>query len=294
MSAHRRILITGAGGFIGRRLAKVLAETGADFRTWTRADGDLRDAGAVQSALGQMQPTLIYHLASQMPSADSEGWSRIADEQRMLSNLAYSMPGHGQLIYSGSMAEYGKSGILSEETPCTPDTGYGCAKFSGTNLCLALRAQCSLDIRVARLFGVYGPGEAPGRLLPALIERLRNAQPVPLSDGAQLRDFIHVDDVCTALSAFAAAPEKQSPAISNIGTGAGVTVREVCERVANILGAAPDLLQFGALPRRAVDQDCLVADVQRMQQFTAPPAQRWLDNDLSQQIVRSMIAYHRA
>lgn len=290
VSGRNRTLVTGAGGFVGRRLVASLRANGGDVRAWTRSDGDLRDSDAVRSALAEMKPDVIYHLASVLPSAGEESWSLIADEQRMLANLAYAMPAHCRLVYTGSMAEYGRSGTFSERHRCAPDTAYGCAKFSGTNLGLALRASHGLDIRVARLFAVYGPGETPARLLPWLIGKLRTGEAVPLSDGAQRRDFVHVDDVCAALAALADAAVENDSAISNIGTGIGVTVRQVCEAVADILGADPALLQFGAMARRAVDQDCLIADVGRMQTFTTPPRQRWLDRDLSEEIVRAMIA----
>ena len=112
MSEHNLVLITGAAGFVGRRLAETLRDAGANVATWTRDDGNLCDTDLVRSALGRMRPTLIYHLASQRPMNDAEGWRRIADEQQMLSNLAYSMPAHGRLIYSGSMFPQWKGDAL--------------------------------------------------------------------------------------------------------------------------------------------------------------------------------------
>lgn len=284
------ILITGAGGFVGRRMVERLRAEGRRVVGWTRAAGDLRDADAVQSAVADIRPALIFHLASQPPGPGAEDWSRVADEQRMLSNLAYAMRDHCTLVYTGSMAEYGRPGILRESDPCIPDTAYGCAKFAGTNLAVALRATSGLDIRAARLFGVYGPGEAPTRLLPSLIGKLRAGAIVPLSDGKQVRDFIHVDDVCAALVAFGAASPDTAPAVANIGTGKGVSVTDVCTMVADILDADPALLQFGAFPRRAVDQDCLIAYTETMRTFFAPPPQRWLDRAAAVRIVEAMIA----
>lgn len=287
-------LVTGAAGFVGRRLVEMLRAAGREVHPWTRADGDLRDGDTIRTALGRIRPTHIYHLASMPPGTGDGSWRRIADEQAMLANLAYAMPTYCRLIHAGSMAEYGRSGVLSEQDQCTPDTDYGCAKFGVSMQALALRSLRDLDIRVARLFGVYGPGEGPNRLLPTLIAKLGRGEPVPLSDGAQLRDFIHVDEVCAILLAFAGASGADAPAIANIGTGSGVTVRQVCERVAKALGADAALLQFGAIARRAVDQDCLIANVDRMRQFASPPPQRWLDAGLSEQVVRSMAANQEA
>lgn len=281
-----RVLVTGSSGFIGRRMLERMRRSGTDAAGWTRADGDLRDPDAVRTRLARIRPDHIFHLASEPPKPVAETWTRVADEQAMLANLAYAMPSHCRLIYAGSMAEYGRAGLLRETDQCVPDTGYGCAKSSGTNLALALRTILQVDIRVGRLFGVYGPGEGPNRLLPTLLARLRSGEPMPLSDGEQVRDFIHVDDVCTVLFALADAPGP--PPIVNVGTGRGVSVRHVCETVADVLNADASLLRFGARPRRHVDQDALVAGTKFLQLVVAPPPQRWLDKNLAADVIDSM------
>lgn len=281
-----RALVTGSSGFIGRRLLERMRNGGTDAAGWTRADGDLRDPDAVRTRLARIRPDHIFHLASNPPNPAAETWTRVADEQAMLANLAYAMPSHCRLIYAGSMAEYGRAGLLREIDQCVPDTGYGCAKFSGTNLAVALRTILQVDIRVGRLFGVYGPGEGSSRLLPALLAKLRSSEPMLLSDGEQLRDFIHVDDVCTVLVALAEAP--CPPPLINVGTGRGVSVRHVCETVASVLNANPGLLRFGARPRRNVDQDALVAGTELLRSVVEPPPQRWLDKALAAKVVDSM------
>jgi nucleoside-diphosphate-sugar epimerase len=187
------------------------------------------------------------------------------------------------------MAEFGYAGIFDERAPCRPDTSYGAAKLACTHYALATRLTHQLDIRVARLFGVYGPGENAQRLLPKLVPSLLAGKAVPLSDGLQLRDFVHVDDVTAALQALAEIAQPPGPLI-NIGTGVGVTVRAVCEMVADILGADPELMQFGALPRRIVDQDVLVAKTEMLALLHDVPAQRWLAREQVENYVRALAA----
>ncbi len=270
----RRFLVTGAGGFIGRRLMARLQAGGHEAFGWTRGHGDLADREGVAIRLADLRPSHIIHLAAVMRPAVPDGFQVVAAECRMLTNLLSAMPQECRLIYAGSMAEYGYSGTFAEEAPCFPRTAYGMAKHAGTGLALAARVIHGRDVRVARLFGVYGPGEAASRLLPHVASRLARGLPVPLSDGLQRRDFIHVDDVCTALLAMAEAEHLPLPLI-NIGTGQGVSVRAVCETIAEVLGADPALLDFGALPRRAVDEDCLIADPARLRQVVAISPQRW-------------------
>ncbi|MBM3465719.1 MAG: NAD-dependent epimerase/dehydratase family protein, partial [Armatimonadetes bacterium] len=113
-----------------------------------------------------------------------------------------------------------------------------------------------------RLFGVYGPGEADGRLFPHLVRALSEGVPVPLSDGRQVRDFIHVDDVCEGLLRLA---EIDAPRVLvNLGTGSGVRIRDAAAWTADALGADRALLRFGAAPRSPGDENRLVADVTRL------------------------------
>jgi nucleoside-diphosphate-sugar epimerase len=284
LSASGLVLVTGAGGFIGQRLLRKLEAKGVHTAKWTRLTGDLGDFDHVQGQLKLLKPETIFHLAARPAIAADESWKVVALEQQMLANLAFAMPTHCQLIYTGSMAEYGRSGYFEEDDRCSPDTAYGCAKYSGTNLALALRTSLGLNIRVARLFGVYGPGESSTRLLPSLVDRLQRGLSVALSDGMQLRDFVHVDDVCELLYGVSRL-ECNDAAMLNIGTGVGVTVRQVCETVADVLRVDRALLHFGEIERRHVDQNCLVANIERLSSLLTPPLQRWLSPELAAECV---------
>jgi nucleoside-diphosphate-sugar epimerase len=178
----------------------------------------------------------------------------------------------------GSMAEYGYSGTHSEDTFCQPSSAYGFAKHCSTNYALAARVAHGLDIRIARLFGVYGPGESSSRLFPFLVSRLLAGSDVELSDGLQVRDFVHVDDVCRILWDFSDMPLSNAPII-NVGTGIGVSVRAVCEKVADYLGISQKHLIFGAKPRRVVDEEVLVAQTGRLASFSTVPRQWWLQGE---------------
>lgn len=280
-------IVTGAGGFIGQRLMRHLRVAGRNSYGWTRNDGDLRDFNAVRYLLNELRPRRVFHLASSPPN-EFDDWMRIENEQLMVSNLVHAMPQDCTFIYAGSMAEIGRSGIHHESCRCMPNTPYGCAKLSGTSLAIALGDNLRRDIRVARLFGVYGPGENSNRLLPTIISRLDSGLVVPLSDGEQIRDFIHVDDVCAALMGLADADLGRARRLVNIGTGVGLRVKDVCIVIAKILKADPALLMFGTLPRREVDQDMLVANTDFLGTILPIPRQRWSNLDSAQQIIEEV------
>jgi len=95
--------------------------------------GDLRDTSVVESALADLKPSRIWHLATGSGEPDSADYTQVAYDQQMLSNLVYAMPDHCQLIYTGSMAEYGRAGMFDEFDRCAPDSVYACAKLLYTH-----------------------------------------------------------------------------------------------------------------------------------------------------------------
>jgi nucleoside-diphosphate-sugar epimerase len=277
LTIRDRILVTGAGGFIGQRMVAWLVAAGYAPIAWTRADCDLGDQKCVELALRDLRPTRIFHNASRLAVAETDNWRGVSVDTVMLRNISMFMPTDCRLIHMGSMAEYGYSGTHSEDAFCQPRSAYGFAKHCSTNYALAARIVHGLDIRIARLFGVYGPGESSSRLFPFLVSRLLAGGDVELSDGLQVRDFVHVDDVCRMLWDFSDMPLSKAPLV-NIGTGMGVSVRVVCEKVADYLGIAQKHLIFGAKSRRVVDEEMLVTQTGRLAGFSTVPTQWWLQD----------------
>ncbi|NJC34179.1 nucleoside-diphosphate-sugar epimerase [Sphingomonas jejuensis] len=283
-----RWLITGAAGFIGQRLVATLAASGLSVVGWRRSDADLTDPCAVRRALEPLSPTHIVHLAAGPSAPETADWRYVADAVGMVTNLAASMPDHCRLLHTGSMAEFGYAGRFNERVVCRPNSAYGVAKAAATDRAMTLRQITDRKIGVARLFGVYGAGEAPRRLIPHVVKELTAGQRVPLSAGTQVRDFVHVDDVCTTLIALARHAEM--PALVNVGTGMGVSVRQVCETIADALGVSRALLGFGELPYRAVDEDHLVAETGLLARYAPIPPQRWLDPAMFARDIQSALA----
>jgi nucleoside-diphosphate-sugar epimerase len=254
-----RAIVSGAGGFLGRALVARLEARGATVLAPPRCDLDWRDAGAVARFVANAQAVTIYHLASSGVSNAAADDPQIGEDERAMARAiaAAAAPGM-RVVYAGSMAEYGRAGRLAEAGEVSPHNGYARAKVEAGAI-LRQQAQArGFALVHARLFGLYGPGEHSGRLLPAILAALRERRPIALSDGTQRRDFVHIDDAARALAALGTLAD--GPEIVNVGTGIALDVRSVALALAQELGADPALLRFGERARSPHDQDVLEAD----------------------------------
>jgi len=271
-----RVAVTGASGFIGRRLVDHLrAGDAVEVVAWSRPTVDLLDPVSVQQAATRDRPDTIFHLAATgVSGARAHDVQLIVADLAMIQNLMAAADEGTRFVLAGSMAEYGRAGRLHEQDRCTPKTAYGIAKLMSGLYASAYAANKAQSVAVARLFGVYGPGEAPQRLFPALVSALDRGESVDVSDGLQRRDFIHVDDVCTGLCAIAASAPRDD-AVFNLGTGKAVRVRDAVEWIAEAVGAPTSLVRFGARPRSPGDEHLLEADMARYAAMIGdPPPQR--------------------
>jgi len=280
-----RVAVTGASGFIGRRLVGHLrALDVAGVSPWSRPKVDLLDPVSLQNAATRDCPDTIFHLAAAGVSADRAHDAQvIASDLAMIQNLMAAAPEGTRIVMAGSMSEYGRAGRLSEQDRCTPKTAYGIAKLTSGLYASAYAASRAQSVAVVRLFGVYGPGEAPQRLFPTLLGALSRREIVDLSDGLQRRDFIHIDDICEGLCAIAVSGPDHD-AVFNLGTGQAVCVRDVVEWIAEALGAPTSLVRFGARPRSAGDENLLEADMGRYAAMIGDPPPQRLHRGLSESL----------
>jgi len=280
-----RVAVTGASGFIGRRLiGHLLACDVEKVFAWSRPGVDLLDPVSLQDAATRDRPDTVFHLASAGVSvARAHDVHVIAADLAMTQNLLAAAGEGTRIVLAGSMSEYGRAGRLHEQDRCTPKTAYGIAKLASGLYSSAYAARRDQSVAIARLFGVYGPGEAPQRLFPALVGALDRGESVDLSDGLQRRDFIHVDDVCAGLCAIAASPLCDD-AVVNLGTGQAVRVRDVVEWIIEAVGAPISLVRFGARPRSPGDEDLLEADMARYAAMIGDPPPQRLQPGLSKSL----------
>lgn len=253
-----RVLLTGSTGFIGRAVASSLQKYGIVPVAPTHREINLTDASATTAILGTGRFNVVLHFASGGVRGNANDLALIEHELSMAKTLLPLLCEGGIFLYAGSVSEYGHAGRLTEDAVCTPQNAYARAKLETGQWLRTVGPERGIAVRVARIFGAYGNGEAQHRLFPAVITALEGGHPVDLSDGQQVRDFVHVEDVaaaCIALSLVDTAPD-----CINVGTGKGLKVRYVVEKLCREMRADPELLRFGGRARSPHDLNELVAD----------------------------------
>jgi UDP-glucuronate decarboxylase len=271
-----KLLLTGATGFIGSHLARLLISSGESVTAivkpsstrWRIADvadslrileGDLGDRALLAKRLSEDVPDVCIHLAW-------HGWSGPSlTAEENLSSLAASLEllravadaGCRRFVGVGTCFEYDTSGgMLSETTPAHPGDLYGVSKHSLWMAAQAVSPIAKMEVAWARVFLVYGPFDDERRLVPSLALSLIRGEAAKTTPGEQVRDIMHVEDAASAI--WAVARHSYRGAV-NVASGVPVKVVDIARQIANLVGR-PELLQIGALPYRVSDPPVLVAD----------------------------------
>lgn len=272
----RKVLVTGATGFIGRHCLPLLLARGdrvhavssktvpktSDNICWHQAD--LLDTAQIAELIGSIQPSHLLHFA--WFAVPKQYWTSLDNFRWVQGSLSllqsFAQHGGERVVMAGTCAEYDwQYGYCSEQiTPLLPATTYGICKHSLQSMLNAFASTTGISAAWGRIFFVYGPYEPPGRLVPAVVRSLLQNQPARCSHGKQIRDFLYVRDLADA---FVALLDSSVAGSVNMASGNPVTLKDIIENVAAQL-ERPDLIRLGAIPPAANDPPLLVADVSRL------------------------------
>jgi dolichol-phosphate mannosyltransferase len=280
----RRVLITGAAGFVGANLARRLLRDGHEVHllvrgahdAWRidalRADvtlhpADLEDRAAVAQIVTRARPDWVFHLAAHGAYSWETDARRIAATNVVgTANLidACLRTGFEVLVNTGSSSEYGrKDHPPGEDEPLEPNSHYAATKAAATLLCRCMARSRNVRMPTLRLYSVYGPYEEPNRLVPALIVHgMRGALP-PLTNPDTGRDFIYVDDVVDAYLLAATRTAADPAAVYNVGSGMQTSLRALVELARRTLGVTAEPA-WGTMHDRSWDTTVWRADPRKI------------------------------
>ncbi|HEX4152355.1 MAG TPA: NAD(P)-dependent oxidoreductase [Steroidobacteraceae bacterium] len=285
MSVLRRVLVTGAGGFIGRWSLAPLRAAGFEVhavlspRAAPAAGSlggislhraDLLDARGIDALIETVRPSHLLHFA--WIATPGEYWQS-ADNYRWLAASAHLLRsfrrgGGVRAVMAGSCAEYdwSRASVCDERTTPLADgpnvhaTPYTECKVAMARTLEEFGRAHRLSTAWGRIFFQFGPDEDPRRLVSSVINDLLSGRAAACSHGRQIRSFLHVQDVGAAFARLLGT-EVEGPV--NIGSGDRIAIADLLERIAERIGRR-DLLQLGARPSPPSEPALLVPDIGRL------------------------------
>jgi nucleoside-diphosphate-sugar epimerase len=272
------VLVTGASGFIGAHLVTRLLSEGSRVTVLARSSSVLsqewRERVNVLTCDNFSERSLrrlllqpvdtVFHLAAYGVRPNHRDLDEMIAINVALPAALVRLCAEwrARMVMAGTFSEYRSPSVqslLTEDSPLEQVKLYGSSKAAGGLLASAIAMSGSVGFRLMRLFKVYGAGEAPHRLLPALVSGLAKRERVGISAGTQVLDFVYIDDVVEAmLRGDAHCRETGGVRIWNVATGRAHSVREFAERVALAMEADAPLLGFGEIAMRKDDEPWLV------------------------------------
>lgn len=302
-------IVTGALGFLGVHLSQALMSRnmrviGVDDMSssspngpslaaldgFTLVQGDICSPATIaqaEAALDGDSCETIFHLACSASPDDylsrpletlrvcSMGTDRIGElALRLNTGVVFTSTSE---IYGDPLESPQRESYWGNVNPVGPRSVYDEGKRYAEALLSAFARSQGLQVRIARLFNVYGPGMRPrdGRLVPALADALISGRPIPIQgSGLQTRSLCYVSDVIDGLILLANS-DLEGP--FNIGAGDELTVREIAMRAAQISGHA---FETESLPARIDDPRRRVPDLQRAEKELNWQAKIQLDEGL--------------
>jgi nucleoside-diphosphate-sugar epimerase len=270
----KRVLLTGASGFIGRHCIEPLATRGYEIHavssrtppfepaaTWHQVD--LLAPGRPHQLVASVRPSHLLHLA--WCATPGVFWTSAENVDWVGSTLdllrAFASVEGARFVGAGTCAEYVQtSGDCDERhTPLEPSTLYGSCKHA-VHAVLQPFAEGRFSAAWGRIFHLFGPHEHPDRLVPSVIRSLLEGRPALCTSGTQLRDFLYVQDVADA---FAALLDTDVAGPVNIASGTPLTVADLVGLIGRQMDAE-GLVHLGARPIPATDPPRLTAAVSRL------------------------------
>ncbi len=302
-----RALVTGGDGFIGQYLVMHLLDRGYDVTATsfaeTPVDGvlsgsarasvdwrrlDVRDAAAVAAVVDAARPQRIFHLAGYSSSPESRARPGDALDVNgggtlhVVEAAAGARSGVETVVVSGSADAYGRGidGPIDEPTPLRPLSVYGATKAAQDVIARGAASALGVQVLVARLFPLLGPGQRPAFVLPSFCRRalaIRRGSAGPRFAVGNLdvfRDFTDVRDGVRALRALADI-EQPTRRAYNVCSGSATPVRHLLAWVLEAAGIEPEIVADPSLVRPG-EPESVVGDPGRLQRVTGWRAEREL------------------
>jgi GDP-4-dehydro-6-deoxy-D-mannose reductase len=278
----RRLYVTGAGGFVGQHLAKMVAGgVFGECELHTMPAGlDIRDADGLRASIALVKPDWVIHLAARSFVPDSFVNPRETLDVNLLGtlNLLCVLRDEGftgRLLYVSSGDVYGAvpedALPVSEHYPAAPRNPYAVSKLAAETLCRQWFFSEKMDVVIARPFNHIGPAQDSRFVVPGFARQVcriaagKQEPRMVVGDLDVSRDFSDVRDVVSAYAALLC--DGRAGSVYNVSSGSEVTVRNILRQLCELAGVDPAVDEDQAR-LRPNEQRRMVANSERLQRDT--------------------------
>jgi len=281
-----RILVTGATGFVGSRLLERLTDIGGHdlFSLQRYVTGryvlgldsgikvvfcDLRDQFAVKCVVREVQPEVVFHLASISPVSYSYDHPNEVMDTNLTGtiNLAESclreVPHFKHFLFASTSETFGNGPLPKrEDTPQAPNSPYSVSKHAAEKYVLYMWEAYKFPATVLRPFNTYGRRDNTHFLVERMLVQMLRGDVVKLGDPTPERDLLYIDDHVDAYLACFDKPDVSVGEVFNFCSGEKMTVLSLAEKLRDVTGFRGQIV-WNTIPRRPLDIQVLYGDATR-------------------------------
>lgn len=298
----RRVLVTGAGGFIGSHVTRALLSAGAEVYAMSSSvssllpvrladiaadlrivEANVADRSAMDAMARAVKPEMVAHLAAFTHVGKS---FRRVDESLTTNihgtvNLLLALNGeYERFVYTGTSEIYGDVPTpFREDARVNPVSPYSVSKYAGERYCLMFHQAYGWPVVCLRPFNAYGPWQTPDRIVPEIILTALQGRELLTTEGTQTREFNFVTDLADGFVAALSAPDVAGQVI-NLGCGQDIAIRDLTRQVLDLMGN-PIEARIGALPHRPTEIWSMYCDNTRARELLGWHPAHTLEEGLS-------------
>lgn len=257
----KKILITGANGFIGQHVADIAVKEGytvlgidlssAPINSKIRYFQRNLQTESMMDILEKYEPDVIVHCAGladvnySVRFPESDFYANVAVTRKILFAIK-DMKHTCRFIYLSSAAVYGQPKVLPicEKTELTPMSPYALHKKMAEDICIYCAKQYLMDIVILRVFSAYGPGLRK-QLFWDMWKKLQETGQLNLyGTGEESRDYIYITDLVSVIMSICRKDEKLNHIVYNVANGIEIYIRQAAEIFSGLLGYSSSIVHF--------------------------------------------------
>ena len=263
----KKVLVTGADGFIGSHLVEALIKRGAtvkalsyynSFNYWGNLEG-MDNLNEVEVCNGDVRdPHYCYGIAKDvdvifnLAALIAIPYSYVAPNSYVDTNItgtinicqAALQHGIKKLIQTSTSEVYGTALYvpMDEKHPLQPQSPYSASKIGSDAMAMSYFNSFDLPLTIARPFNTYGPRQSARAVIPTIITQIANGKKeISIGDSTTLRDFSYVEDTCAGLINICECDEAIGEVV-NIGSNSEISIKDLFETIAQIMGSDAKIL----------------------------------------------------